>query len=157
MTSTSSGIKAFLDKRTFDPSELLAKRAINCVHELRRLAQNFAVRGKSALTVNAQEGLKAALYGFCCLNVHKRFFFANQVDGNVEAFTAHIKSEVQGLNEETARLLADDAVDFAEGMVAVLRPLHRPVASVSGVSSVQILRGDHFLAAMAKLSPANNN
>ena len=150
-------IKSFVAKRTSDPDELLAQRAIKCVQELRRLAQNFATRGKSALLAGAVEGIKAALYGFCCINANKQFFFANQVDNDAAAFTEFVKSHVRDLNEQSARLLAQDAIDFAEGIVATHRPCYQPVATVSGVSSVLILRGDHCLTALANLDVANNN
>jgi hypothetical protein len=63
----------------------------------------------------------------------------------------------QALEEGSLVALAEDAVQFAEGMVESHKPLYRPVAKVSGVTSVAILRGDFCRMALAGLNPVNDN
>ncbi|MFA6211753.1 MAG: hypothetical protein WC714_20100 [Candidatus Obscuribacterales bacterium] len=154
-------VQSFLTKNTNDSAEQLAQRAIKALHELRRLAQNFADNGRTQFFANAKEGIKATLYGFCCLNTMKRFTFADQVDEQVRDFTAFVKETLasagQALEEGTICALSEDAVQFAEGMVETHKVLYRPVAKVSGVSSVAILRGDFCRMAVAGLNPANEN
>ena len=162
-------VQNFLAKHSNDDGEKLAQRAIKALHELRRLAQNFADNGRSQFYANAHEGIKASLYGFCCLNTVKRFTFADQVDEAVRDFTAFVKETIaaaghndqngaiDGSTDDTIYALAEDAVQFAEGMVDTHKVLYRPVAKVSGVSSVVILRGDFCRLAVAGLNPANQN
>jgi hypothetical protein len=154
-------VQSFLNKNSNDVSEKLAQRAVKALHELRRLAQNFADNGRTEFFANATEGIKASLYGFCCLNTVKRFTFADQVDEAVREFTAFVKETMtaagQALEEGSLVALAEDAVQFAEGMVESHKPLYRPVAKVSGVTSVAILRGDFCRMALAGLNPVNDN
>lgn len=158
-------VQSFLTKNSNDVSEKLAQRAIKALHELRRLAQNFADNGRTEFFANAMEGIKASLYGFCCLNTVKRFTFADQVDEAVSEFTAFVKETLAAgqapskstIDESTICALAEDAVRFAEGMVDTHKVLYRPVAKVSGIGSVVILRGDFCRQAVEGLTPANQN
>jgi hypothetical protein len=154
-------VQSFLNKNSNDVSEKLAQRAVKALHELRRLAQNFADNGRTEFFANAKEGIKASLYGFCCLNMVKRFTFADQIDEAVSDFTAYIKETMtaagQDLEEGSLCALAESAVQFAEGMLESHKPLYRPVAKVSGVTSVVILRGDFCTMALAGLNPVNDN
>lgn len=158
-------VQNFLAKNSNDVGEKLAQRAVKALHELRRLAENFADNGRTEFYGNAMEGIKASLYGFCCLNTVKRYTFADQVDEAVHDFTAFVKETLaagQGsqngtIDESSICALAEDAVQFAEGMVESHKPLYRPVAKVSGVTSVTILRGDFCRMAVAGLNPANQN
>lgn len=156
-------VQNFLAKDSNDVGEKLAQRAVKALHELRRLAQNFADNGRTEFYANATEGIKASLYGFCCLNTVKRFTFADQVDEAVREFTAFVKETLAAagqngaVEESSIYALAEDAVQFAEGMVDTHKLLYRPVAQVIGVSSVVILRGDFCRMAVAGLNPANQN
>ncbi len=159
-------VQSFLAKNSNDLGEKLAQRAVKALLELRRLAQNFAANGRSEFYANTTEGIKASLYGFCCLNTVKRFAFASQVDEAVTDFTAFVKETlaaggqngaIDGATDDTIYALAEDAVLFAEGMVDTHKVLYRPVATVSGVTSVVILRGDFCRMAVVGLNPANQN
>lgn len=154
-------IKSFLARDNFDDCERLAMRSIHALHELRRLSHNFAVNGRSAFYANCQEAIRASIYAFCCLNTVKRFTFANQVDGQVAEFTAFVAESLSAgggkLSDHTVCAVVEDALQFAEGMVETHKPLYRPVALVSGISSVLILRGDHCTMAARDLKPANSN
>jgi hypothetical protein len=159
-------VQSFLAKNSNDVGEKLAQRAVKALLELRRLAQNFATNGRSEFYANATEGIKASLYGFCCLNTVKRFTFADQVDEAVTDFTAFVKETLASagqagqngaIAESSIYALAEDAVQFAEGMVDTHKVLYRPVATVSGITSVVILRGDFCRMAVANLNPANQN
>ncbi len=154
-------VQSFLTKNANDQSEELAQRAISALHKLRRLAQNFADNGRTQFFANANEGIKATLYGFCCLNTVKRYTFADQVDECVGEFTAFVKETLasagQSLEEATLYVLAEDAVQFAEGMVDTHKVLYRPVAKVSGITSVAILRGDFCALVSRDRNPVNDN
>lgn len=156
-------VQSFLNKNSNDVGEKLAQRAIKALHELRRLAQNFADNGRTEFYANATEGIKASLYAFCCLNTVKRFTFADQVDEAVREFTAFVKETLAATGQNGAIVessicaLAEDAVQFAEGMVDTHKVLYRPVAKMSGISSVVILRGDFCRQAVEGLTPANQN
>lgn len=146
-------VQAFLDKPSLDANDIQAKRAIIAFAKLERLAQNFADCGRTVLLHNASNGANAALHGFACINACKSYPFADKVSSIVPDLTDLVK-DIQGADYA---LLAEDPIDFAEAVELAYREYYSPVATIAGVDSARILRGDHALAAMVGMHIANDH
>lgn len=145
-------VKAFLDNPTIDAHDRQAKRAIEAFAKLYHLVQNFADCGRTVLMHNAMNGANAALFGFACINAVKSYPFAEKVSPLVADLTEQVRA-TKGVD---CAMLAEDPIDFSEAMEIAYREYYTPVSTLSGVSSVVILRGDRAEEAIADLKIAND-
>jgi len=144
-------VTAFLNRETEDPRDILAQRAIRAFEQLKELIANAYNRGHTFGFNDCQQACNQALYAFVAVNTRKRYTFADQVDTAVAPLTAHMQG-MTSVDEAAAALL-----EQAEAIIGHYKDELTPVCTISGVTSVQILRGDHCLAHIADLKPANTN
>ena len=144
-------IDAFLTRGSLDPQDLIAKRAIRSFFGLLGLRQNAYDRGDSKGFNECGRGLDCAVNAFACVNTEKRYDFAGKVHPAIEDLTEAL------LDLHNPAGKAEALLHQAEGVLRSLKDELTPVCTVSGISSVAILRGDHCAAAIAGVVLANDN
>jgi len=144
-------VTAFLNRESEDPRDILAQRALRAFETLKELIANAYNRGHSAGFNDCQQACNSALYAFVAVNTRKSYAFADQVDPAVAPLTAHMQ-DMPAVDEAAAALL-----EQADAIIGHYKDELTPVCTMSGVTSVRILRGDHCLGLIADLTPANSN
>jgi hypothetical protein len=142
---------AFINDRSLDPHDLIAKRSIRAYIGLSALSQNADDRGDMQGLAEVARGISCAVSAFACINTEKRYNFAG-----------HVHPQVDGLTEALLDLhkpadKAEGLLHQAEGVLRSLRDILTPICAVHSPGPKMILRGDHCRAAIAGLVPVNDN
>lgn len=143
-------VTAFLTGSDNDARDLLAKRAIRAKNGLEEMIRNAFDRGNSTAFAECQYARTCAVYAFTSVNTAKHYPFAADVDEQVPALTA-AAHDLQSVEEAAEALLQQ-----AEFVLNSYKDVLTAVCTVHGLRSVRILRGDHCLAAVEDMTPAND-
>jgi hypothetical protein len=150
LTAAQSRLATFLARSSFDPQDVLARRSIRAIEKTRAMRKNAFDRGDEHGFARSHDAYGCALQGFACINVEKDYDFAIALGDDAVALTEATR-DIRNPGRFTVA-----QIEQAEIVIDRLGGKLTPVATVSGLTGVAILRGLHCSAAMEGVVVAND-
>lgn len=140
-------LKDFVGATHVDATDKLAQRALKAFGTLSGFIANAYNRGDAEAYTEVSRAHFEASGAFVLINRTKNYPFAKEI-------LAHMAVSIESDQPAAA---AAYLVGNAEAIIEAFAHRCTPVCMVSGVTSVQILRGEHAAFAMRDVVPANAN